>query len=112
MKYRAEGRPFTTDSTESLRLDPAAAVEMWERDFIFGLHHIPRLRIVGRDLESGALYRERAGDAPVDPARKPQLLERLKIAGFSPDEFDFATDAQARTVLVDVKFRSAPANPA
>ena len=111
MRCNADGLPLTADSTEMLRFDPDAAVEMWERDFIFGLHHIPRLRIVGRDLESGALYRERAGGAPVDPARKPQLLERLKIAGISPEGFDFATDAHARTVLVDVKFRSGPADP-
>lgn len=101
---RGEGRFFTLENTETLELPEAAALAMWEREFVLGLYGLPRLRIVGRKPGAGVLFRQRAGDAPVDAARREPLVRRLRIAGFDPAEFDFAADLFGRTVLRDMKF--------
>lgn len=96
---------FDLDGTEKLSLTPEAAVELWERDFVFGLYRLPFLRIVGRDPKSGVLYRQRAGSAPVDPARRAELSEMLELSGLEPaSDFGFCTDVAGRTLLVDRKF--------
>lgn len=92
------------DNTEVVAVAPENAATLWERDFLFTLYALPRLRIVGRD-SNGRLYRERAGSAPVDPERKKPLLRRLELAKFAPEDFDFATDSHGATVLVDMKFQ-------
>ena len=104
MRRRDEGRLFTLENTEVVDIVPENSGALWERDFIFSLYALPRLRIVGRD-SSGRLYRERAGTSPVDPERKKFLLKRLELAKYDPADFDFATDIHGATVLVDRKFQ-------
>ena len=107
VKLRRDQQYFDLDGTERLSLPPEAADEMWERDFVFGLYRLPLLRIVGRDTKTGALYRQCAGPAPVDPVRRAELSEMLELSGLGPaSEFDFCTDAAGRTLLVDRKFGS------
>ena len=105
MRRRDEGRLFTLENTGIVAVGPEHADALWERDFIFSLYALPRLRIVGREPESGRLFREQAGAAPVDPERKRSLLERLKLAQLDPADFDFTTNRFGATVLADMKFQ-------
>ena len=98
----AAGEPLTREGAEALSLAPERAAQLWERDWLFTLFHLPTLRIVGRDVESGTLYRECAGAVEVAEAERRDLLERVELAGFDPREFVCRRDCRGRAVLEDL----------
>ena len=106
-KFSGEQRFFSLEHTEKLEFPEAEATELWERDFVFGLYRLPVLRIVGRAVEGGVLYRQEMGTEPADGTRRTELLELLDIAGLRSEEFGFCTDRTGRTVLFDRKYSPA-----
>ena len=103
-KFSNEERLFKLDDTEKLLLPPAAAQELWERDYILSLHRIPLLRIVARTADGKILFRQR-GTSEAAPDERPRLDERLRLAGFAPEDFDLVADRHGRTMLADMKFQ-------
>ena len=96
------GEPLSREGTEALALPPERAAQFWERDWIFSLFYLPMLRIVGRDVASGVLYRQCAGPGDVTEAERRDLLERVEAAGFDPCEFVCRRDLRGRARLEDI----------
>ena len=98
----AAGEPLSREGTEALALAPERAVLFWERDWRFSLFYLPLLRIVGRDVSSGVLYRQCAGPGEVTEAERRDLQERVELAGFDPCEFVCRRDLRGRARLEDI----------
>ena len=104
IKYSSCEIPFRLEGTEKITLPPDAATELWERDYILGLYHLPLLRVVARDEAGGGLYRQLSGPREVSAAEREDLFERLALAGFDRKEFDCCTNLAGMAVLRDCKF--------
>ena len=105
IKYANWEVPFPLEGTERLSLPPEAANELWERDYIMSLYHLPLLRVVARDeVEGTTLYRWRTGEGEVAAADREALYERLELAGFRREEFDCCVSSTGTALLRDRKF--------
>ena len=104
IKYSNCEVPYPLDGTEKIALPPDAATELWERDYILGLYHLPLLRVVARDEAGGELYRQLPGSREVPAEEREDLFYRLSLTGFSCEEFDCCTNLAGTAVLRDRKF--------
>ena len=106
VKYSHCEVPFTLEGTEKIALPPEAANELWERDYILSLYHLPLLRVAARsDTEPGILYRRPAmSGGEVSAADREDLFARLALTGFDRKDFDCCVDLAGTAVLRDRKF--------
>ena len=96
--------PFPLEDTEKITLPPEEANELWERDYLMSLCHLPLLRVVARDENDGTLYRQLPGSREVTEAERAYLRERLELAGFDREGFDCCVNRAGLAVLRDRKF--------
>ena len=107
IKYAGCEVPFPLEDTERIALPPEAANELWERDYILSLYHLPLLRVAARDeKDPGILYRRKAGEGEVTSEEREYLFEHLKLTGFDRAEFDCCLDLNGTALLRDRKFAS------
>lgn len=107
IKYSRWEVPFPLENTEKIALPPQAATELWERDYILSLYHLPLLRVAARDEAAGPetiLYRWRAEEGEVSAADREALYERLAFTGFPREEFDCCVGRAGTALLRDRKF--------
>lgn len=107
VKYSSCAVPFALEGTEKFTLPPDAADELWERDYVLSLYHLPLLRVVARDEAKTpcVLYRRRTKEnGGVSAADREALFERLSLTGFDRKDFDCCVDLSGTAVLRDRKF--------
>lgn len=107
IKYSRWEEPFPLEGTERIALPPEAANELWERDYILSLYHLPLLRVAARDEAAGPetiLYRWRTENGEVSDADREALYERLALTGFRREEFDCCVGRAGTALLRDRKF--------
>jgi|GEM_PF-5418532 len=110
IKHSSCELPFSLEHTDLIALPSDAANELWERDYLLGLYHLPLLRVVARDEATGKLYRQQSGDREVTEEERRDLYERLALTGFRREEFDCCVNRAGLAVLRDLKFVSAAGN--
>lgn len=92
---------YSLDHTLRKKFSKETAQKIWENDFIYSLYPLPLLNTVGLEPDSGFIHQQMPGEMPCDKKVIEELSVRLHLFGLDPEKFDFCTNYQGRTVLVD-----------